>query len=621
MTKKYDESSIQRHAGLSGIRKKPTPYIGPNDSSGLWTIVREPCDNCVDQALAGRNKLVHLIVQKGTYYIIDSGEGIPVGYKVFENEHGVKEKLSTLYVITGLTHGGSNFGDSGNISRGTHGLGAKTSNAMSKDFQVWTKRDNKWYTIIYKDAKLVSETAESAPPKLPFGFKATKGTVVKMTPDLSLFVKGTKLPMQEVKDWFVLTSILVPGLECKFTDETGRTKTLKTDGPSEYLKSLVSSSVVTGNFFLYSSKTLDVAVAFTDAEGDNVKCYTNGLYNKDGGEHAKALVDSLAKSLLPFSKKDKSGKLKYSQADLRDGLVGLVNYKIEAPKFNNQPKDRLVDERVYKPAVEELTQAWTKFWTKNKSMAKDLIERAESLRSKTQDFLKDKRLAKSVNAVKRTIFTKLARITGKAPVSKRELILVEGDSAGGSLKRVRDRSYQAVFPLKGKPLNVWSSTKDKVLANKEVVEVLAALGLNLSSTTGNGQINYGKVICFADPDVDGSHINSLLLGILYKYVPHLFDEGCVFVVKAPLYKTRHKNKVYFGQSKEELYKTCGSTNLDIQYLKGWGEVNAEDLYIALDPERRTLYQVLPPESKASKTNFGLLLGPSPAFRKTLLNVA
>lgn len=623
MTKTYSEKDIERFAGLAGIRKKPTPYIGPTDEAGLWTLWREPADNAVDRALAGDNDLVHLVEDpSGKYWVLDNGPGIPVGEKKFHNEHGKLETYSTLYVVTGLTHGGANF--KGNtISRGTHGIGIKATNAMSKWFKVWTFRDGSWYSIEYKDAKVHKNVQKDTAPKLPHGIKPKSGTVVCFEPDLSLFQKKVKtVPLTYIQEWCKLTAYLVPRLKVCFTSKKGKTITLKTKGPAEYISKRLEELKATqlGKSFVFSSKTSDVAVAFTDQEGDNlVAAYTNGLHNKDGGEHVKALQDALFKSLKPFSKTSKDGKVKYTPSDLRDGLLGIVNFKISAPQFNNQPKDKLIDERVYDVAFKEFYDAWEAFWGKHKSMAKEVVARAETLRSKTADFLKDKRLIKNVKAAQKGVNSKLAGVVGSAPVERRELLLCEGDSAGGGLIRARDKSFQAVYPLRGKPLNVMEADKDKVNNNVEIMGILAALGVQLDGKAV-GTIKYGRVILFADADVDGEHINTILLAALYKYVPNLFRSGNVFAIKSPLFKARYKDRVLFGMTKEEIYKQAGTNKVDITYLKGWGEVNESDLvHVALSPATRQLYKIMPSLGKSGK-DFELLMGKRPDYRKTLLGI-
>jgi DNA gyrase/topoisomerase IV subunit B len=293
--------------------------------------------------------LAHLIVDStpGRYWSLDAGVGIPVGKQEFEDERGRKEKLSTLYVVTGLTHAGANF-DSDVISRGTHGIGMKATNAMSKVFTVWTFRDGAWWCIEYRDAKLYKEPYKTKAPKLPHGIKTTKGTVTLFEPDMSLFQKGSKINLDFAATWCQLTAYLVKGLTIKLTNAKGKTKTYVTKGPAEFLEHRIEENKASrfGKPFLLSSREADIAIAFTDYEGaDNVECYTNGLRNKEGGEHLRALYAAMVKSLDPYK-----GRAEYTPSDLREGLIGLVNYKIAAPKFNNQPKDKLVDERVYEVA-------------------------------------------------------------------------------------------------------------------------------------------------------------------------------------------------------------------------------------------------------------------------------
>jgi DNA gyrase/topoisomerase IV subunit B len=251
-------------------------------------------------------------------------------------------------------------------------------------------------------------------------------------------------------------------------------------------------------------------------------------------------------------------------------------------------------------------------------MAKDVVARAALLRSKTSDFLKDKKLVKNVNAARKTLITKLAAVIGSAPPEKRELFLVEGDSAGGCAKRARDKSYQAIYPLKGKPLNPMEAAKDKINNNAEIVGLLAALGVNLSGNKPSVEVPYGKIILLADADVDGSHINVLLLGVIYKFIPSLIRQGKVFSVRSPLYKGRHKGNVYFGMTQEEVWSAAGA-KIDLTYLKGWGEVSPEDLGVALDPAKRQLIQITEADVNGRKT-FEALLGKSPAFRKNLFGV-
>jgi DNA gyrase subunit B len=334
------------------------------------------------------------------------------------------------------------------------------------------------------------------------------------------------------------------------------------------------------------------------------------------------MFKSLQKYMKPVKSKGKKKAKQewpFTKTDVADGLLGLVNCKLAAPKFSNQPKDRLVDERVHGPMVEELVPAWEKFWKANKDFALKIIERATLLNDRTTDFRKDKTLIKNVKSSARRVATKLAAITSsKTPVEKRELLIVEGDSAGGGLKRARDKTFQAVYPLRGKPMNVLTAKKEKINDNAEITGLLSALGVNGKDAKPT---LYGKVILFADSDVDGAHIDVLMSGAFYKFLPHLIQNGNLYVVKAPRYKARHRDKVIFAQTKEEVYKKAGTENVDISHLKGWGEVNEEDLWhVALDPATRKLYKLVAADKKDSK-EFELLIGENTSYRKKLFGVS
>ncbi len=392
------------------------------------------------------------------------------------------------------------FVNPGVLVSNTHGIGIKATNAMSKKFTVWTCWKGDWWCIEYVDAALHKEPYKSKAPKLPHGLKTKRGTVVMFEPDLSLFHSGTKMQLSAAQEWAKLTSYLVKGMTVKLTNSNGKTKEFVSEGPATYITDKIEElkATQTGKTFLFSSKELDVALAFADVEGSHVAAYTNGLRNAEGGEHVNACIDALVKSLKPLlGKKDK-----FTPSDVRDGLLGLVNYKIAAPKFSSQTKERLIDERVYSVAQPQLLAAWSEFWAKNKSMAKNIIARATLLRSKTNDFLKDKKMVKNIKSARKGLASKLSGVVGKAPVSEREIFIVEGDSAGGGAVRARDRSFQAVYPLKGKPLNAMEASKDKIQNNDEILGLLAAIGAEVGKK-GNLELQYGKIITLADPDVDG----------------------------------------------------------------------------------------------------------------------
>lgn len=612
---------IQRFAGLSGIRAKASMYIGPVNSDGLFTILREAADNLADRALKGDNDYGHIMIDpdQTSYWIVDHGPGIPVSKQVYEDERGNKSKMSQLYVATGLTHAGSNF-DSDQASRGSHGIGIKTISALSVVAKFWTYREKDWWYIEYRKGKLAVDVCKKKPPKLPHGEKVSKGTIVYFTPDLNIFEKGSKMPLQDISEWCKITAYLVPKLEMRFTNAKGKSEKYKSKGINDYLTMRLeeAKSESLGKNFVYHDLFFDAAIAFANAENNEFRAYTNGLRNLEGGRHVIAIQKALVEALKPF----KGKKDEYKPDDIMDGLVGLINAKIAAPAYSNQRKDSLIDGRIMDLIYPTALKAFADFFKNNKALAKRIIQRAVDLRKKTSDFLKDKKLLKNVRAASKTMSDKFSDVNNlKTPINERELFLVEGDSAAGPCKKARDKNFQAVFALRGKPLNVMDATKDKINGNKEVSGILAGIGLG-SDPKNPSTIRFGRIIFLADGDVDGKHINTLLLTLFWKFTPRLFKEGRIFIVVAPEYYADYKGKLYFGKTKKSIYKQIGTTkNIEIKHLKGHGEASVEMLeQYAFNIKKRKLLRILPPESKSEAKKFELMMGKNTTYRQKMLGV-
>jgi DNA gyrase subunit B len=628
---KYSEDEISGFTrDLEKIQAKPTLYIGPTDDAGVFTLLRECMDNAVDEARAGRNDLIHIRIdgQQGPFWVMDSGVGIPVGIHK-------KMKISTLtHVLTNLQSSGKmQAGVAYKSAVGTHGVGIKATNALSKEFEVWTHRKDAggWhYTSFAKGHETQKVKKLKEGPKV--GKKAPpNGTVIKFSPDTKFFGKH-KINLKDVARWARMTSYMNPGLRIVM-EADGKSKEWKSkDGIKDYLNERVeklNATLFSKKTIFHNSNSMEMILAFADVEGAQVEFFTNTVRNVEEGVHADDVYKALFDSLKPHmkvkepkktkkKKKSEGSKYPFTPKDLSDGLLGLVNYKIDAPQFDSQTKEKLVDQRVKGACYEEAVKVFSDFWKDNAKLAKDLIARATLLREKTSDFLKDKKLLKNVGAAKKAMSSKLAPVVGRTPPEERELFIVEGDSAGGGCKRARDKSYQAVYPMKGKPLNVMEAKQDKINGNAEVTGLLAAIGADEKGKKGVPALLYGKIIIMADPDVDGKHITCLDFATLWKYRPDLFKNGHIYVVKSPLYIAKKGGKVYFGDTKEDIYEKAGTKNIDCTYIKGWGEVNEEDLAIALDPKMRTLYRVGSPKTSGA---FEALLGKKPEARKKLLGVA
>lgn len=615
---KYGESDISGFTrDIEKIQAKPSLYIGELGQAGINTITREPCDNAVDEARAGRNTLVNIMIPgDGSIWIQDEGVGIPVGIHP-------KMKISTLtHVLTNLQSSGKMSGDAYKSAIGTHGVGIKATNAFSKELEVYTYRkdDGGWhYTKFAHGVEKVKVKKVSAPPKLPNGKKPKLGTIMRFVPDEKYFGKE-KINVAQLKAWCEMTSYMNVGLRIQLMDGKHSHEWFSKVGIREYLEKRLKdlkATPMSKKFVFHNSETLELAIHFADVEGSAMEFFTNTIRNVEEGVHADDMYKALVDALKPFK-----GKHQYTPTDLKEGLVGVLNYKINAPMFDSQTKEKLVDNRVKGECYKECLAVFETFFKENKSLAKDIVERAAELRKKTSEFLKDKKLIKKVKGAMKGLAAKLAVVSNKkTPVLERELYLVEGDSAGGTAKVARHKDFQATFALKGKPLNVMETTKDKVNANKEIAGIFAGIGLDLSKPNPIEHIQFGKIIFLADPDVDGCHINTLLMTLFWKYLPDLYKQGRIYMLEAPEYMGKKKGEVYFGSTVEEVRKAAKDDKLDVRHIKGWGELDAEDMQpIAFDIDKRRLYRILPPRDKDGILEFHMLMGKKATYRQKLLGV-
>jgi DNA gyrase subunit B len=618
----YDERDISSLRGLTAVRKKPTLYVGRTDGDGIWTICREPADNFVDEALAGRCTLGYIIFGKdGSYTVADNSDGIPVKSILIEDDvSGEKHKVSALRGVVSVVHTGGKFGSAAyKASRGSHGIGIKATNALSEHFQVWTCRNGKWYTTSYARGKMLQDVTKSKAPIIN-GKPWIKGTVVKWTPDKNIF-STMHLPVDRLLDWCRITSYLTSGLKIVIQNSAGKKKVFyQKDGPRAFVKETLEKlkCEALGTHFYHTSPLVDCAVVFSDYNGIALKGYTNGLYNSEGGVHIDAAYRSIIVGLKPFMR----AKQKFGLSELKEGIVGVLNVKLAAPKYDSQTKEKLSDDRADEPLKSVLNVAFKKFFAENKALAGRLCERCTKLRELNTQFTASKAVLKKLNTIKRDGFPSKFSPALKAKAEDRETYLVEGESAGGSAKQARNKDFQEVLPMKGKLINSLRKP-ERALESEEALYVLAVLGFNPKNKDHDpiANLRTGKVVLLADPDPDGYHINSLVLTLLYKFAPRLFSMGKVFVCDSPEYVAHHPKtgKLIRARTLQAMREKVPE-HTKIKHIKGWGEMEPVDLEeLAFSPKTRRLIKVMPISGK-DKVDFVKLMGENSDYRKALLGV-
>jgi len=616
---KYDESSITiAKDTIDGIRMKPTMYIGSvNDGDGQFHLFKEIADNAVDEFLVGRNKSIYINIQGDSITVADAGQGIPVGIK---EETGI----STLVSILTKSHAGgklttsSTYSTSGSI--GSHGIGLKACVALSEDFEIFTKREKQWYFTNFKYGKQISEVSKAKTPSLENGGFFSCGTIVTIVPDKKI-LKGS-LDHQRIKDWCINSAFMNAGLEIILCIDNEKSVIYKsTLGIIEYVETILmppKANVLSKDKLDFKNDKLDLALVFTDHDQCLVEAYTNTSKNAEGGHHLVQMFNALYQEIIPYTTKE------FKLDDLKEGIIGAINYRIAAPQFDSNNKKKLVDDRVSKPCYETCRVAFKDFFNENQKLAKLLCRRAfdlKNLRLQSKE-TKDALMKITKSRKSRILLPGKLISSPKCDASRRELFLVEGDSSEGSCTRARNSSFQEVLPLRGKLMNALRAKSSQILGNEEVLNIFQAIGYDPSSNNPIDALRVSKVIFLADADVDGSHINVLLAALFYKYLPEMFDRGMIHVAKGYEYIIETPKKIFLADSLDEIRAQIPNQSLmkSVLHLKGWAEVSPEALAVmAFEPKTRRILK-LNPLSEDIRTNFESLMSDNTEYRKTLLNI-
>ncbi len=508
----YSSSSIKHLSGRDSVRQKASMYIGPTDGSGIFTLLREILDNARDENLAGHCSSCEVLVDDdGSFVVIDDGRGMPVDLmEVKDQVSGKSYKMPAIQAITSLLHAGGKLDkDNGAYatSVGSHGIGQKASNFLSEWFEVTTYDSKKkaWFFIGYENGILKTPLKQLAkPPSHPFknGKKLLKGTMVAFKPDVSFFSEK-KFPLSMVSEWAKMAAYFTDKMRITFSHHSGKQREFYApDGPITYVEDKLTqlkAESLHPKSFVFRNALVDCVFQFTNYDGCELQAFTNGLNNPEKGQHFNSFFQALYKSIEPYAKP----RQKFSLAELKEGLVGLVNVKLSAPQFASQTKEKLIDERAGKPVYDILFSELAKFFKANKSLAEKICARAHELKQLKSQFTASK---KTLTELKKSAKKGLPAKASLAPDCKpeeRELYLVEGESAGGTAKMARDEFFQELLPLKGKVMNAMKKDAEKALLSEEVLHALNMIGFNPSKSDPLSTLRVGKIILLADPDPDG----------------------------------------------------------------------------------------------------------------------
>jgi DNA gyrase subunit B len=622
--KDYTAENIQILKGLEAVRKRPAMYIGDITTRGLHHLVYEIVDNSVDEALAGFASIIKVTIGEDEVITVeDNGRGIPV------DKHP-QEKIPAVEVIMTMLHAGGKFDKSSyKVSGGLHGVGASVVNALSEWCSVEICRDGKVYTQSYKRGVVDK-------PLKQIGNRKKTGTSIKFLADNEIFPKivyNYDTLAQRLRELAFLNKNLNITLRDDREDKSDEFH--YKGGLIEFVNYLDESRNPIHKKPIYIEKLdsdtpVEIALQYNSTFTENILTYCNNVNTIEGGTHLSGFKSALTRTMNNYALKNNlikpNDKISLQGEDTREGLTAIISVKVPEPQFEGQTKTKLGNSEIKGIVESILNEKLYEYLDDNPPTGKAIIEKCKSAARGREAARKARDLTRRKSALESgSLPGKLADCSINDP-EHCEIYLVEGDSAGGSPKQGRDRRFQAIFPLKGKILNVEKARFDKILSNEEIKTIVTALGTGIGDDDFNVEkLRYGKVIIMTDADVDGSHIRTLLLTFFYRYMKELFDYGKIFIAQPPLYRIKNKKDINYAfdeEEKEQLIKRYnGSTNIDLQRYKGLGEMNPDQLWsTTMDPETRTILQVSLENAAEADHIFSTLMGddvePRRAFIET-----
>ncbi|MEA3424581.1 MAG: DNA topoisomerase (ATP-hydrolyzing) subunit B [Bacillota bacterium] len=589
----YNADKIQVLEGLDPVRKRPGMYIGTTSSRGLHHLVYEIVDNSIDEALAGFCDIIKVVIKKDNSITVeDNGRGMPV-------DMHTKMKKPAVEIIHTVLHAGGKFGGGGyKVSGGLHGVGASVVNALSEYFIVEIKRNNKLYRIEFSRGKTTKELNI-------VGESDYTGSKTIFKPDYQIF-ENLEFEYEILANRLRELAFLNKGIRIILTDERNdiSNEYHYEGGIKEFVRYLnknrkkIQDSVIYGESEKDGS-SVEIAIQYTEAYSENIYTFANNINTHEGGVHLVGFKSSLTRVINDYARKlnilkEKDNNL--TGEDVREGLTAIISVKLENPQFEGQTKTKLGNSEVRRIVESISNEIFQAFLEENPNESKIILEKcirsskAREAARKARDLTRRKGLLDGL-----TLPGKLSDCSEKDPLLS-EIYLVEGDSAGGSAKQGRDRKTQAILPLRGKIMNVEKANFPKIFNSTEIRAMITAFGAGIGDEFNINSARYHKIIIMTDADVDGSHIRTLLLTFLFRYMRPLVEEGYIYIAQPPLYKIKRNKSIYYAYNDKQLSKILDEIGRDgkndIQRYKGLGEMDPEQLWeTTMDPEQRTLLKV------------------------------
>lgn len=622
----YTADSIQVLEGLEAVRMRPAMYIGDTGNKGLHHLVYEVVDNSIDEALAGHcDKIDVVINEDGSISVTDNGRGIPVDYHE-------KEKKSALEVVLTVLHAGGKFDkDSYKVSGGLHGVGVSCVNALSVKLLAEVHRNGKVYKQEFSRGKAITELQT-------LGESDSTGTIITFLPDSDIFTQTTTFNFEILASRLRELAFLNKGIRLSLIDkrelvENGTTHFRKEefysqDGLKEFIKFLdVNRESLTEKIIYIESDKgevpVEVAMQYNTSFAENVHSYVNNINTIEGGTHLTGFRRALTRTLKKYA--EDSGmlsKLKFdiNGDDFREGLTAVISVKVQEPQFEGQTKTKLGNPEVSLSVDQAMSEALANYLEENPKDARNIVQKvilaatARHAARKAREMVQRKTVLSGSG-----LPGKLSDCSERDP-SRTEVFLVEGDSAGGTAKQGRDRSFQAILPLRGKILNVEKAMQYRILENEEIKNIYTAFGVSIGTEEDSKALNvsglrYNKIIIMTDADVDGSHISTLILTFFFRYMIDLINKGHVYIATPPLYLVKKGKEERYCWNEEERLKAVEEIgkgkdgSVHVQRYKGLGEMNAEQLWdTTMNPATRILRQVTIESAAEADRIFSMLMG-------------